>query len=448
MSLGLSRPISPNRLIYQLMNPIKTDRIVNQSPVFYGWIVLFAGTVGYIMTSPGQTYVISVVLEPLLADLEMSRSLVSILYGAATVASGFALPYIGRRIDQYGSRRMVVVLTLLSIFSCLFMASVRNVGVVGSAILLTAAFVFLRLFTHGSMTIVSQNVINQWWIQRRGTVMGINGILWALLGFGAFPIAIRWLTDGYGWRWTYIVQALMLLLIMLPIGTLFFRDRPEAYGLNPDGKQTNKEKADGDTASAEMLEVNWTRADALRTSAFWIASFGIAVNGMMITGLFFHMESIFADNGLASGLAALVFAPIAITSAIVNLGGGILADRVPANYLLGGALLLLSVGLVMSLYLSGTTMAMLYGMMLGVSIGLIVLVQNIIWANYFGRENLGSITGVATTILMVGNGLGPVPLGVARDLFGSYNVALFLLASLPFCLGLGSLLVGKPQKSN
>jgi len=314
------------------------DTIVNRSPIFYGWIILFAGTVGYIMTSPGQTYVISVVLEPLLAELEMSRSLVSVLYGAATIASGFALPFIGRSIDRYGSRRMVIAITLLSICSCLFMAGIRNLGVVATTILLTLAFLFLRLFTHGSMTIVSQNVINQWWIQRRGTIMGINGIFWALLGFGASPILIRWLVDGYGWRWTYVIQAFVLLLIMLPVAALLFRNRPEEYGLEPDGggPAADQDTEQADLKKASHLEVNWTRADALRTLAFWIAALGIAVNGMMITGLFFHMESIFADNGLASGLAALVFAPIAITSAIVNLGGGILADRVPANYLLGG----------------------------------------------------------------------------------------------------------------
>lgn len=427
-----------------------TDFIVDRSPVFYGWIILIVGTLGYIMTSPGQTYVISVVLEPLLKELEMGRSLVSILYGGATIISGFALPTIGRYIDRYGSRRMVIVITILSILSCLAMASVGRYGTSNMIMpaALFIAFLLLRLFSHGSLTVVSQNVINQWWIQRRGTVMGINGIFWALLGFGAFPIVIRLLVDDYGWRWTYVIQALVLLLIMLPLGALFFRNRPEEYGLVPDGGSAGDDGGnDEETSSRRTVEENWTQAEAIRTLAFWIAALGIAVNGMMITGLFFHMQSIFADNGLASNLAALVFAPIAVTSAVVNLGGGVLADRVPANYLLGSALLLLSLGLVMSLYLSGAVMAMLYGVMLGTSIGTIVLVQNIIWANYFGRAHLGSITGVATTVLMVGNGLGPVPLGIARDLLGSYNLALFLLALLPLLLGLGSLFVGKPHKS-
>lgn len=419
------------------------DSVIARVPFFYGWVILFAGTLGYIMTSPGQTYVISVVLEPLLADLEMSRSLTSILYGVATVISGLALPAVGRSVDRYGSRLMVVGITILSIVSCLFMAAVSNVGTYGTAAMLFVAFLLLRLFSHGSLTVVSQNVINQWWIRRRGTVMGINGILWALLGFGAFPIVVRWLVDLYSWRWAYVLQAIMLLLIMLPLGALLYRNRPEDFGLHPDGQLSRE----GDESSLLTTEENWTLHDAIRTLAFWITGLGIAVNGMMITGLFFHMQSIFEDSGLAASSAALVFAPIALTSALVNLGGGPLADRVPANYLLGGGLLLLSVSLVMALYLSGVTMAMLYGVMLGTSIGTIVLVQNIIWANYFGREHLGSITGAATTILMIGNGLGPVPLGLARDLLGSYNQALYLLALLPLVLGVGALFIGRPRKS-
>ncbi|MEM7125857.1 MAG: MFS transporter [Chloroflexota bacterium] len=414
-----------------------TSRIVNRSPIFYGWIILLAGTIGMVMTSPGQTYVISVVLEPLLQELSLSRSWVSILYAFGTLLSGFALPYVGYLVDRFGPRSVVIATTIIAILSCFFMSIVQN------AVMLTIAFILLRLFTHGSLTLVSQNVINQWWIRRRGMAMGLNGIVWGLLGFGAFPIIIRRLVDQYDWRWTYGIQGIMLLVIMLPVGALLFRSRPELFGLHPDGDLA----LSGEKAENKLVEENWTRQEAMGTWAFWIPALGVGVNGMMITGLFFHMESIFTDNGLATSLAALVFAPIALTNAVVNLGGGYLADRVPARFLLGGALLLLSAGIVMALYLTGPTMAMLYGVMLGTSIGMIVLVQNIIWANYFGREHLGAITGVATTILMIGNGLGPVPLGFARDLLGSYDLALYLLALLPFALGIGSLLVGKPEKA-
>lgn len=417
--------------------PILTSRLINGSPLFYGWFILLAGTIGMIMTSPGQTYVISVVLEPLLTELNLSRSLVSILYAIGTLVSGVALPTVGRMVDRFGPRPVVIGVTLIAIISCFFMSVVQN------ALMITLAFVLLRLFNHGSLTLVSQNVINQWWIRRRGSVMGITGVAWGLLGFGAFPIVIRWLVDLYGWRWSYALQGVALLVIMLPVGLLLFRTRPEAYGLEPDGGAA----VSSAQPERRAVEENWTLEEALHTLSFWIPALGIGVNGMMITGLFFHMESIFVDNGRAAALAALVFAPIALTNAFVNLGGGFLADRIPIRYLLGSGLLLLSAGTVMSLYLTSPTMIFFYGTLLGTSIGVIVLVQNVIWANYFGRAHLGSITGAGTTVLMIGNALGPVPLGFARDVLGGYDLALYLLATLPLVLGVGSLWVGKPQKA-
>ncbi len=53
------------------------------------------------------------------------------------------------------------------------------------------------------------------------------------------------------------------------------------------------------------------------------------------------------------------------------------------------------------------------------------------WPRYFGRRHLGSIQGAAQTIGVVGASIGPLPLGIAFDLFGSYTGTLYLLAGLP-----------------
>ena len=66
---------------------VRFSRMVNGSPIFYGWIIMLAGTLGMIMTSPGQTYVISVFLEYIIADLGISRSLVSTLYTVGTLVA-------------------------------------------------------------------------------------------------------------------------------------------------------------------------------------------------------------------------------------------------------------------------------------------------------------------------------------------------------------------------
>ncbi|MBS1251867.1 MAG: putative MFS-type transporter YhjX [Anaerolineales bacterium] len=418
---------------------IQKSRLVNQSPVFYGWIVMLAGTLGLIMTSPGQTYSVSIFIEHFIQDLGISRSLVSTLYTVGTLVGSFAMPIVGRQIDRRGSRLMVVVISVLFGFACVYM------GFVSNAIMLGLGFVAIRLFGQGSLGLVSQNVINQWWVRRRGTVMGLSGVLMALLGIGGFPNLINWLIPIHGWRSTYMLLGLALLFVMVPMGLILFRNHPEDYGLEPDGDSAPAAD-DGETAG-KLLEENWSLSEAIRTPVFWILTLSIASIAMLATGLFFHMVSIFKDNGLPATVAASVFVPIALATALANLGSGILVDRVPLRVILVTALILQTLSLGMAQFMQSIELALVYGVVLGTTMGLIRTVSSVGWATYFGRRHLGSITGTASTISIAGSALGPMPLGIARDLLGSYNLALTISAVLPLLLAVASLFVGKPERS-
>ncbi|HSM57027.1 MAG TPA: MFS transporter [Candidatus Sulfomarinibacteraceae bacterium] len=418
---------------------MQSSLIVKKTPFYYGWVILAVGTLGIIMTSPGQTYAVSVFTEYFIRDLGVSRSLVSTLYAAGTLIGSMALPLIGRQIDRRGSRTMVVVITIIFGAACVYMG-----GLVSGPLTLALGFVAIRMFGQGSLNLVSNNVINQWWVRRRGTIMGLSGLFVSLLGLGGFPSLINWLIPHYGWRMTYVLLGALLLLVMLPLGYLFFRERPEDFGLEPDG---NKEVPKvGPLPAPSLPEENWTRQEALRTVTFWIVAGGLMVSAMMSTGLFFHMVSIFADNQLSPTVAASVYVPIAVMTALVTVGSGALIDRIPLRLALATSLFLLALALWMAQHLSSTPMAFLYGVILGGNMGLFRIVSSVAWAHYFGRRHLGSISGVASTVLIVGSAVGPIPLGVARDALGNYNLALTLLALLPLALGVASLFMPQPTR--
>jgi MFS transporter, OFA family, oxalate/formate antiporter len=209
--------------------PQQNSRVVNRSPIFYGWVIMMAGTFGLIMTGPAQTYAVSIFIERFIADLGISRSLVSTLYAVGTLMGSMALPYVGRQIDRRGSRQMVVIIAVLFGLACIYMGFVQN------AVMLGFGFLAIRMLGQGSLGLVSQNVINQWWVARRGMIMGISGLLLSLLGIGLLPSLINWLVNLLGWRPAYMLLGGILLLVMAPVGYLFYRDRPEVYGLQPDG---------------------------------------------------------------------------------------------------------------------------------------------------------------------------------------------------------------------
>jgi MFS family permease len=411
----------------------KTDRMVNSSPFFYGWVVLVAGTLGMIMSSPGQTYVISMFVDHFITELSIDRTTVSALYTGATLAGSFALPKVGRYIDRQGSRKAVVAITLLFGLACFAMS--RVAGVVSLAL----GFVAMRMMGQGSMTLVSANVINQWWVRRRGTVMGLSGMAAALLGTGLFPPLVNRLISTLGWRSAFVVLGLTLLLVMLPLGWLLFRDTPELYGLQPDGQSPSDEDS-----TEGPPQKGWSLEEARRTSIFWIVSAGLACIAMLITALHFHVVSIFEDNGLQRSVAADIFFPIAATTSLVTLASGILKDRVPVKYLMAAALVSMGSSVLLATHLHTFQIALCYGLCLGITSGLFRTVSGVVWADMFGRTHLGAISGLATTLMIVGSALGPLPLGYARDLMGGYTMALAVSSLLPFALAVLTLFCRKP----
>ena len=68
----------------QAEQSVYSSRMVTRSPIFFGWFVMLAGTFGMIMTSPGQTYGVSIFIEHFIVDLGVSRSLVSTYYAIGT----------------------------------------------------------------------------------------------------------------------------------------------------------------------------------------------------------------------------------------------------------------------------------------------------------------------------------------------------------------------------
>ncbi|MCA9920292.1 MAG: MFS transporter [Anaerolineales bacterium] len=445
----------------KIQNPLQTapvtavpphpDRLIQKTPFFYGWVIFVVGTIGLTMTSPGQTYAVSIFIEHFIHDLGLSRSLVSSLYTIGTLTGSFALPFVGRQIDKRGPRLMVLLISVSFGLACIYMGFVQN------ALMLGLGFVAIRMLGQGSLSVVSQNVINQWWVRRRGMIMGVAGLFFALLGLGLFPNLINWLIPLYNWRITYMILGGMLLLIMAPLGVLFYRDLPEKYGLQPDGdgkveaaeaKPANAKLEAISAASHTHVDESWTPSEAIRTSAFWNIALGGASIAMLSTGLFFHMISIFDDNQLSTTVAASVYVPIAVTTALMNVIGGYLMDRIAPRFLLATSLVLQAICLWMVQYLASVEIAFLYGMVLGATGGLSRIVSSVIYANYFGRQHLGSIAGLVTPIGVAGAAFGPLLFGVGRDLMGSYNTVLIASAVLPLLLGVAALFLRKPEKQD
>ncbi len=426
------------------IEPLSTSRDksgwVTQSPVYYGWVILGVGTLGLTMTGPGQTYGVSIFIEHFIGDLGLSRSRVSMLYMIGTMSASIVLPFVGRQIDRWGSRRLIVIIAILFGLACVYMGFVRSAAMLG------VGFFTLRLLGQGSLSLVSRIVINQWWVRRRGLANGIVGMGYALIGRATFPLLLNALIPMIGWRETYACLGAALLCGMAPIGWLLVRNRPEEYGLQPDG-QSSRRRTRSRYAEQLWSEEHWTLAEVLRTPVFWLMSGGFSSMSLLSTGLTFHIVSIYVDNGLTPTLAAAAFIPMATTSACVQLGSGMLLDRVAVRILLAIALFLHTVILLLAPHLTSVVLAMGFGVIMGAANGLQMTIGSVVWAMYFGRRYLGSIAGATAAISVASSAGGPMLFGIARDMLGSYTLVVTVSAGLPLLMGVANLCFGqRPQR--
>ncbi|AFZ66433.1 MFS transporter [Deinococcus peraridilitoris] len=409
----------------------QSSRVINASPVYYGWVVVAAGTLGVIMTTPGQTVGVSAFLDSIIADLGLSRSSVSLTYMIGTLLGAFSMPFFGRAIDRFGPRTMVTVIAALLALACVGMAFVTN------AVTLLLGFTALRALGQGALGLVSVHVINLWFVRRRGLALGISGV-GAALANAVFPSLIAFLIAVVGWRAGYAWLGALVAFTILPVGAWLYRDQPERFGMVPDGHA-------GKDETQTVVEENFTLAQARRTAMFWLIMGSNVVIAALGTGLIFHHFSILAQGGIGRETAALVFVPIAVVFALTNLAGGLFIDRFSPRALIPVSLLCLTLALLSPLVVASAVTAFIYGALLGVMQGTQSAVASSSWAYYFGRTHLGSIRGFAFTASVAGTALGPLLFALGKDYSGTYTGVLVASAVVPLALAGLALFVRPPK---
>ena len=407
------------------------SRLVERSPVFYGWVVLLVATLGMVMTTPGQTLGVSVFLDPILTDLGAERGTVSLLYTLGTLAGAVALPFVGRALDRWGPRVLVVAVSAGLALACVWMASVRDLT--GLAI----GFVLIRGLGQGALGLVSLHAITIWFVRRRGLAIGLTGLgMAAATAF--FPLLIEGLVSAWGWRTAYAALGGLVALTILPLGALFFRRDPERYGVTPDARMPLPPPPPG------REEVTMSADQARRTVAFWYLAAAVATISALSTGLVFHHFDLMSVRGMDRLAAAGVFVPLAFVSAGANFGAGLLLDRVAPRFMVSTMLLAMTASLVGATLVQSSSL-WLYGGLLGLTLGTMGAVSGTVFAAYFGRRAIGGIKGTAQTLSVGGAAAGPVLLAWGQSIADSYVPVLVITALLPLSLAVGALFIRRPK---
>jgi sugar phosphate permease len=409
--------------------------------IHYGWYV--AGiTFVTLLVAAGIRSMPSILIVPVEQEFGWSRATISFAVAINLILYGLMGPFAAAFMDRLGVRTTIVI-------SLVLVAS----GVALTP-LMTAPWQLVLLWgvvvgTGTGMTalVLGATVVNRWFSEQRGLVMGMLTASTATGQLLFLPL-LAMIVQELGWR-TAVLGVACAALVIVPLVMLLMRERPRDVGLAPFGKteiEAAPPRSTGNPfaiAFAALLEGSRSRDFWLLFGTFFIC--GLSTNGLIGT----HLIAACFDAGIPEVRAAGLLAMMGIFDLVGTTLSGWLSDRYNNRYLLawyyglrGLSLLWLPFALDISFF-GLSLFAVFYGLDWIATVPPTVRLTT----NAFGREKAPMMFGWIFTGHQLGAAVAAFGAGVLRTAMDGYLEA-FLLAGLACLVAAGmALAIGRAPKA-
>ncbi len=376
------------------------------------WIIVAALFFTLFLIWGGGVNTAAVFFTPLLKYFGWSRARLSTLSAAGSLIAALAAPAVGLLLDRIEARIVMVAGAALT-GAALLLASRAD-----SYALLLCANLAIAIGVTASTLLPCQLVIANWFTARRGIAMGVTFAGTSLGGAVMTIVASHAIARG-GWRGGYVVMALPILVIVIPVLILAVRTRPEA----------NRDAARGGASAAPALP-GFEMREAVRTRSFWMLSMAQFFYACAVSGVGLHMVAYLIGAGYTAARAAGALSAIFLVTSVGKLVTGGFADRVSPRVVLAVVFAGATAGTVMLLGASRGVMLAGFIALNGTAAGTPLVLLPMVAVESLGLRRLGSILGVSGIFGTIGAAIGPVAAGRIFDLSGSYEVAFLVFAAM------------------
>ncbi len=404
------------------------DRPRRRPRFFYGWVVVGVITVSRIASTTQQNQVLSVLVKPVTTEFGWSRSAFIAASSIGTILGGLTALVVGPTIDRVGARWVMFSGFLVMGGLMMAMSSIHALWQFYLVLIST------RLILQGVLNLANNVVVSKWFYRKRGRASAIPAI-GQRVGAGVMPFYAQAMVTSFGWRSAILSLGVLVWTLTLAPVAGWLRRRPEDMGLLPDGdlRVVAPEVEEG-TPKPEPVrvesEVSFTLGQALHTRTFYILLVVVSLSTFTNAGLNFNMFPLLTDRGLSDLQGVTLVSIWSYVGIPTTLLWGFLADRVPTRYLMAAVLLGMGLGVATLSQVQSFGAGVVFALVHGFFFAGALLLQNLIFANYFGRASFGMIRGFITPFQMLSNAFGPLAATLVFDTQGDYDLILLVWAVL------------------
>lgn len=414
--------------------------------IFYGWFIVVTGILSYAL-GYGARYSFSVIFPSLLQEFQWTRDITATMLSVHMLFYGLVAPLAGGLIDRVGPRKTMVLGTVLLSL---------GLALSGWANRLWHFYLSFGVLTGTGLCLIGSvpftSVLRNWFERKRG--LAFSFLFFGAGGaFVAYP-AIAFLIDSVGWRGTFLVEAIIIAGIMLPLIILIVRYHPQEMGLVADGyleteeTSSTPEKDMPQVSNQAWTAIDWTLPKAARTGRFWLLCLStFCLWGIMEHIMVTHHIAFALDMGYSKIYASSVISLFGILFAFGSLAGFV-SDRIGRESTMTIGTIIGISGILVLTLIEGTSdpwKLFYYAIAMGFGLGITAPTIAATVTDIFQGPTAGAIIGFVWFSFSIGGAIGPWLGGWIFELTESYMVA-FIVAMIAYALGCAAIWWAAPRK--
>ena len=362
-------------------------------------------------TSPGQFAfgAFSLFIEPLEREFGWTRGDMSLALTLFTLCLALTLPFIGRLVDAFGSRRVLAPsMLILGLGLCLLGWRLEALW------MLILVYVLLGILGAGANSPAYMRTVSAWFDRRRGLAIGA-AMAGAGLGYAYVPPMVRYINDAHGWRYSFLALGAIIIFVAMPLVTVFLK--------SPGSQPLRSGQALPDTPEAAVRAGDDWR-QALGRGVFWVLVAVFALLSFSLYGMLAHFKPMLSEFGLPGERAGWIVGMVGVAVMVSRVVIGFLIDRIFAPRVAVVVFTLSALGMFALASGNAAGFAIPAAVLLGVSMGAEIDLLAYLAGRYFGLSSFAAIYGLLFSAFLVGTALGPWAYGAAYDANGSYRLML------------------------
>jgi MFS family permease len=402
-------------------------------PFYYGWIVLAALCCVGFARQGAAVATLSIFVEPLTREFGWSRTALSGAVSLGGLLAALLAPAIGPLLDRRGSR-LVLGSAVLVNGTVLILLSLTP-----SLLVFYLLFCIARMNWAGPFDLGIYSAVNNWFVERRAQAASF-AVLAQMAGLVALPLVVQYAIEHGGWRRGWVALGVLTLVVGFVPEWLFVARRPEDVVLAPEGRSFSKYSSSKGMAE----EPKFSRAQAMRTPAFWLLMAYTVLIYPAQAGVSLHQAAHFIERGIDGRTAATIVGLFSFMSGMGTLASGFVARRLPLRFVLAAIAGMMFAGALLMSRIATPADGFAAAALFGFGLGGVLTLLPVAWADYFGRANFGAIRGVALSAQVLSQAAGPLIAGLLHDVTGDYRAALYSFAGLAFLSAAVALAARRP----